>query len=130
MIKGDLIDVDLTAIDTPAQAVTHYLPLLISGKMDLMEIKKSLRENHGFAEEDVKIAARVLSNAHFKHVQNKSILGNGYFSLVVGITLLLGGLFLSAYLWRMSFIATLSVVIILAGIGIILKSMFVINQKR
>lgn len=130
MLKDDLIDVDLGVIDTPNQAVTHYLPLLISGEKDLMEIKKILREVHGFEEEDVKIVARVLSNAHFKHTQTKSALGSGYFSLAVGVLVLLGGLFLSAYLWRRGFIATLSIVIILVGIGTIMRSVSLINQKR
>ena len=118
------------AVNTPAQASEYYLPFFLSGKMDLTFIRKELKEVHKFSEEDIRITARVLSNAHVKHAEQKSLMSSGYFGLVIGIAVLVGGILLTFYLWDKGFVSTLSLIIVAAGLGILYRSNKSIGSKR
>jgi hypothetical protein len=79
------------AINTPVQAEQYYLPFFISGKLDLAAIKNELRKTHKFSEEDVRITARILSNAHIRNTAENGNKISTYFTLVIGVLLLFLG---------------------------------------
>lgn len=110
------------AINTPAQAEKYYLPFFISGKLDLGDIKNELRSKHQFSEEDVRISARVLSNAHMRHAAESGGMANGYFTLVLGIVILILGILLTLFLFKKGFIAWVSLLVIGTGLLMIFQS--------
>lgn len=124
----ELIDTDFKAVKTPAQACDHYLPKITSGEMDLMAVKRELREKHNFEEEDVRITARVLSNEHMRHTMNNSGKSNAYFSLIVGIVVLLAGIGLTLYLWNRGFIAGVALFVVGFGFVMLIKSITTLGK--
>ena len=104
------------AINTPVQAVKYYLPFFVSDKLDLGAIKKELRTTHKFSEEDVRITARSLSQAHVKYMAENSDTANAYFRLVLGGIISLGGIGLTIFLYEKGFIAYVSFFAIGAGL--------------
>ena len=118
------IDDNITAINTPVQAEKYYLPFLISGEMDLMAIKKELREIHQFSEEDVRITSRVLSNAHFKHTQENPGGFQKYLQPILGGLIMAGGALLIIMLWSAGWVSVLPFLIIGVGATILFTSKF------
>ena len=118
------------AINTPAQAEKYYLPFFISGKLDLSDIKKELRTQHQFSEDDIKIIAKVLSNAHMRHAQQSGSMSNSYFTLVLGIAIFILGILLTFFLFQKGFIAWISWLVIFAGLLLIAQSVRNISAKR
>ncbi|MFT5819731.1 MAG: hypothetical protein ACI8ZM_000956 [Crocinitomix sp.] len=110
------------AINTPAQAEKYYLPFFVSAKLDLGAIKKELRSKHRFSEEDVRLAARLLSEAHVRHMSVNTDTANAYFRLILGGIILLGGIALTLFLFEKGFIAYVSFLAIGAGILMIVQS--------
>ena len=112
----EVIDSESTKIETPVQAEKFYLPKLIAGEIDLSGIRKELRDLHYFSEEDIKIAARVIGNAHLKYVEENPGRYNQIVPVVIGGVLATGGVAFAVMLWNKGWIATLPFAIF--GIGI------------
>jgi hypothetical protein len=118
------------AINTPAQAEKYYLPFFVSGKLDLGAIRKELRTLHQFSEEDIKLASRLISEAHVRYATQNTDTANAYFKLVLGGIILLGGIALTLFLFKKGFIAYVSLFVIGAGLLMILQSIRNIKLNR
>lgn len=114
------IDDNITAINTPAQASTYYLPFLISGEMDLMAIKKELREMHKLSEENVQITSRVLSNAHFEHIKENSGGFQKFLQPILGGLIMVGGALMILFLWNSGWVSIFPFLIMGTGASIYL----------
>ncbi len=118
-------------IKTPVDAERHYLPLLIKGKYDLMQIKKELREVHSFSEEDVRISARVIANGQLDYVKkNPTNNFSKYLVFVLGFLIFAAGLIAVLFLWDNGVVAVLPFFVISAGVTLIVSSKVRFGQKR
>ncbi len=129
-MKDNPIDQDITQIATPVDAEKHYLPKIIANEIDLMQIKEELRKIHSFSEEDVRISARVISNAHFKHLQNTPGKIQKYMQISVGAVVFGGGIVMILYLWNRGWVSIIPFIIMFAGISIILAANSGVKSQR
>lgn len=82
-----VLDEGFVKLVTPAQAEKHYLPKVIAEEKDLTEVRRELKEIHNFSEEDIRIAARVISNAQFEYIRNKKAQRSGWVGVIAGCIL-------------------------------------------
>ena len=117
------LDKGLTAINTPADAATYYLPFLVSDKMDLMAIKKELRQVHQFSKADISLTAEILVREHTHHAEKHPFKYTREFQFGSGIILIGAGIVFTLFLWKLGFIAALPFAGILGGIGLTFRAL-------
>ena len=122
MKDSELLDKDITAINTPAAAVKYYLPFLVSGKMDLMAIKKELKEVHQFSKVDLSITAQSLVKEHTQHQRENPFSFSREIKFVVALLMISGGVVFAFLLWETGFIAVLPFILISGGVGLLFQA--------
>ena len=123
MEDTELLDKEMTAINTPAAAVKYYLPFLVSGKMDLMAIKKELKEVHQFSKVDISITAQSLVRAHTQHQRENPFSFSREIRFTLALLMIGGGIFLALLLWETGFIAVLPFILISGGVGLLFQAL-------
>lgn len=118
----ETIDENEILITTPVQAEKHYKEDFLKNRIDLGQIKKELKDNHGFSEEDIRITSRVLSNAKMKHEKEGSAMSShNVVRISVGIALIAGGSIFTVWLWHTGWVASAPVIGILGGFYMLFK---------
>lgn len=123
MSDNSLLDNKFTAINTPAAAVTYYLPFLVSGEIDLMAIKNELRNVHKFSAADVSIKAQSLVHEHTKHQKKNPFKYAREFQFGIGLIMIGAGIMFTIFLWKIGFIAALPFAGIVGGLGLVFKAL-------
>ena len=88
---------ELTAINTPAQASTYFLPFLVTKRLTLPEIKEILRDEYHFSEEDIKATSVGLSQAYFEFYKELPSRYRMWLTLVCGVLILILGILTTFY---------------------------------
>lgn len=124
-----LLDQDFKTISTPVDAEKHYTPFIQSGEMDLMAVKKELREVHHFEEADVRISANVLSKIQLKTHIRKDGQGYSIFGIGFGTLLVIVGMYLAFFLNERGFISFVAYGLIGGGISMVIASIVALKKK-
>jgi hypothetical protein len=120
--KFHSIDEGFEAIDSPYAAEKYYLPKVLSGEMDLSAVRKELREIHKMDDENVRISARAIGDAHLKNLATTSHGGHAIFGMIVGASLIVGGIIFFFILWDSGWIASAPIFMAVLGVTLIFRA--------
>ncbi len=120
--KFQPIDEGFEAINTPYAAEKHYLPKVVVGEMDISAVRRELREIHKMSEEDIRISARAIGDSHLRNLATTSQGGHAIFGMIVGSSLIVGGVVFFFILWDSGWIASAPIFMAVLGITLIVRA--------
>ncbi|MCI0444715.1 hypothetical protein L0152_16095 [bacterium] len=124
MKENDSLDIGFIAVDSEVAAESFYRPRVITGEMDLSQVRHELRQNRKLSEEQVKTIMRNIGDAQLKHLTETPSRSTNVYFVGIGPVLMVLGIALTIVYYQKGYVVYITLALTFAGVWMWMKPVF------